>query len=174
MQHNQFCPLCNNHLEDAQHLTNCPFNKEVIRLIWSWFNLAASTGPITESLDTASWLNSNAARASSPQARIYRNFIILLVQYLKRMQQAHLRLSSVAKEEIDMYEMFSCRGGGLLCQVGTSVLPTAHGFKACSRFPGGCRLAQEVVSGSLVDSFFSSGCRELQERSVLCILCSPQ
>jgi hypothetical protein len=112
MQHNQFCPLCNNHLEDAQHLTNCPFNKEVIRLIWSWFNLAASTGPITESLDTASWLNSNAARASSPQARIYRNFIILLVQYLKRMQQAHLRLSSVAKEEIDMYEMFSCRGGG--------------------------------------------------------------
>jgi hypothetical protein len=34
IQHDQFCPLCTKHVEDAQHLlTSYPFSKEVIHLI---------------------------------------------------------------------------------------------------------------------------------------------
>jgi C4-type Zn-finger protein len=38
MQHNPMCPLCNNHTEYTENLLiDCPFNKEVLKLLWAWY-----------------------------------------------------------------------------------------------------------------------------------------
>jgi hypothetical protein len=38
MQHSPICPLCNQTPEDARHLLiNCPFTREVLHLLWSWY-----------------------------------------------------------------------------------------------------------------------------------------
>jgi hypothetical protein len=40
MHHNQLCSLCSASPEDMHHLLlECAFTKEVLRYIWSWFNL---------------------------------------------------------------------------------------------------------------------------------------
>jgi hypothetical protein len=64
MQHNTLCPLCNLALEHARYLLiNCPFSKEVLDMIWSWFGMSGTTSSYSHDEGPASWLCSNAPGA---------------------------------------------------------------------------------------------------------------
>jgi hypothetical protein len=67
MDPNQTCSLCNVCNEDARHLlTECPFTREEIRLIWQWCGLAGTPTQASPSLSTTGWL-SRCAAAAKPQ-----------------------------------------------------------------------------------------------------------
>jgi hypothetical protein len=115
MQHNQFCPLCSTDPEDVQHLLiNYPFSKEVIHLIWSWFNFVASVGPVSQNLGTASWLNSNEARANSLHRHEFTAILLYCwwniwkernMHIFDSVQLSKMQVALLAKEEIDMYKL---------------------------------------------------------------------
>jgi hypothetical protein len=65
MDHNPMCPLCNSVPEDERHLlTNCQFAREVICLLWSWFQLQGSPSYCSLQQGPADWLHANAAKAN--------------------------------------------------------------------------------------------------------------
>jgi hypothetical protein len=62
MQHCPSCPLCNQ-AQDARHLLiNCPFSKEVLRLVQAWYNMAGTASSCSVDEDPASWLCSNVRK----------------------------------------------------------------------------------------------------------------
>jgi hypothetical protein len=71
LQHDPSCPLCNSSPEDARHLLiNCNFAREVLRLLWPWFDFQGSPTICSMSSDLASWLAANAAMAQPANVRL--------------------------------------------------------------------------------------------------------
>jgi hypothetical protein len=65
LQHNSVCPLCHLEPEDARHLLiNCSFSREVLRLLWSWFQIQGSPSSCPQEQGPADWLCSNVQKAA--------------------------------------------------------------------------------------------------------------
>jgi hypothetical protein len=113
MQHNLLCPLCGSHPEDTDHLLiQCPFAKEVIGLLWSWFQLQGTPTSRLSQMDLASCLVANAARANTGDLQLA--IVILLYVWwnvwkeqnrwiFDSTQRSEFQVANAAKEEVDLY-----------------------------------------------------------------------
>jgi hypothetical protein len=112
MQHSPICPLCNQAREDACHLLiNCPFTREVLHLLWSWYGLLGSVSTCSIDEDPTSWLCSTTRKAL-PENQKRASAIILYIWWNawkernKRIfdfqQRSELQVAFAAKEKIDL------------------------------------------------------------------------
>jgi hypothetical protein len=115
MQVNSACTLCNSRDKNAQHLlTDCSFSREVLHLIWAWYNLSGgpSQGALTPG--TAAWLTSNVASANAQDQRGATGIILYCWwnvwkernrRVFKSDHKIAYQVALLAKEEIDSYKM---------------------------------------------------------------------
>jgi hypothetical protein len=114
IQHNPLCPLCGNHPEDTDHLLiDCSFNKEVLRLLWAWYQFQGTPTSGAAHLDPANWLASNVARANRGYLRLATGILLYAWwnfwkewnrRIFQSMHQSEFLVACAAKEEIEQSE----------------------------------------------------------------------
>jgi hypothetical protein len=112
LQHNPICPLCNLAPEDARHLLiNCPFTKEVMCFLWSWYGLSWTASTYSSDEDPASWLCSNVTKAMPGNQKKVLGILLYVwwnawkernKRIFDSVQRSELQVAFAAKEEIDL------------------------------------------------------------------------
>jgi hypothetical protein len=115
MDPNQTCSLCNVCDEDARHLLiECPFTREVLRLIWQWCGFAGTPTQVSPSLSTTDWLSCCTA-AAKPRPQCEAMGILLYIWWnvwkernrgvFDSKQKNEFQVASIAKEDLDLFNL---------------------------------------------------------------------
>jgi hypothetical protein len=113
MDPNQTCLLCNACDEDVWHLlTECPFTREVFRLIWQWCSLACTPTPVSPELSTSEWLTCCVVVAKPRPQRETMSILLYMWwnvwkecnrRVFESTQKSELQVVALAKEDIDLF-----------------------------------------------------------------------